>query len=78
MSLFQYIKKLEHDITMKIENECVRLVETNVPTKHNHSPMMGIIDSCKYCQMYGNILEHGEISIKDTELKTKLLCFDNN
>lgn len=78
MNLYEYIQSIEKRLEHKIENECKNIISTNLPIKHNHPPMTGIIPNCRYCQLYGNILEHGEVPIENTDLKNKLLCFTSN
>lgn len=53
--------------------------QLNQTSKHNHPPMTGIVHGCHYCTLYGNIFEHGVVTLANNqELKQKLLCLQDN
>ena len=45
---------------------------------HNHVPIKGLVDGCKYCERFGNVFEHGVISAASKEnLFCKYLTYKN-
>ena len=42
--------------------------------KHNHPPMVGIVDTCTYCKTFGNLFENGVVPLRDNTVCTSTCC----
>ena len=82
MDIIEYIKNIENSLKERIEAD-IQIIgkkqdEPNSTLKHNHPPQIGLIPNCKYCEIYGNILEFGEVCLNETELKDNIYAFSNS
>lgn len=42
---------------------------------HNHKPCLGIVKNCEYCQLFGNIFEHGSVKYDENIFDINLVSF---
>lgn len=46
--------------------------------KHNHPPMPGIVENCEYCKTFGNLFEHGTVSLNvNASLSSYMVCLND-
>ena len=53
------LNKLQQMINSKINIKSI--------AKHNHPPMTGLLDTCAYCNLHGNVFLKGAIQISNTD-----------
>jgi hypothetical protein len=59
MTSLDSLNNIEKNIDYEIEKWFTKNLKNIL--KHNHPPLQGIVRGCKYCEMFGNVFQHGSI-----------------